>query len=37
MNDVASQKAEHLQKKAEKKAQKTAWHAQLAQLIADNP
>ena len=36
MNDVASQKAEHLQKKTEKKTQKTAQHAQLTWLIADN-
>ena len=35
-DDVASQKAECLQKKAEKKAQKTAQCAQLTQLIADN-
>ena len=33
---VASQKAEHLRKKAEKKTQKAARRAQLAQLIADN-
>ena len=36
-DDVASWKAEHLRKKAEKEAQKTAQRAQLAQLIADNP
>ena len=33
---VASWKAERLRKKAEKEAQKTAWHAQLTWLIADN-
>ncbi len=36
VNDVASWKAEHLQKKTEKKTQKTAQCAQLTQLIADN-
>ena len=35
-DDVASQKAECLQKKTEKKVQKTAQHVQLTQLIADN-